>query len=612
MRSSISRTTKRVIIVLLAVWLAFSLSSVQASALGGGRDTSAQVSGPTEVGGPISSNTTWSLAGSPYIATSSIWVMPGVTLTIEPGVTVKFNDNLGMLVDGQVVARGTSRSLVTFTSSRSSPASGSWAFIKFTDSSVDATFDEDGTYLSGSILEHAVVEYAGSTGNGAIWLDCAAPFISRSIIHDNSRSGVYATYSPKLQIVGNTIYGNTASPWGGGIFALAGTVVISGNSGHDNGGGIFVYGIDATSIITCNTVVGNTAPTNSGGGIAVYSNPAAFDHNNVFGNTGYDLYNLDSSNITATDNWWGTADAVAVAAEVYDFFKDASKGVVVYNPCLTTPASCAPPSPPTGLVPTPGVSTVSLSWNANSEADIAGYKVYYDTDSGLPYQGTDANEGDSPIDVGNVTGFVLSSLGSTCYLAVTAYDADGNESWYSEEVNGTPVQPAPPNQPNNILPAEGATDIAVTPALQSTDFSDPDAGDAHTASQWQITTAPGDYSGPIFDSGTDTVNLTRITIPPGILSYGTAHSWRVRHRDSYGVWSEWSAETTFTTMWLPGDVNRDSSVDLLDLAAVAAVFNSGPPANPNTDLNKDGIVDVFDLVVVGANYGKFDSSQSAQ
>lgn len=49
----------------------------------------------TNVGGNITTNTTWTLAGSPYIATKDIYVSGSgaPVLTIELGVTVKFNQN---------------------------------------------------------------------------------------------------------------------------------------------------------------------------------------------------------------------------------------------------------------------------------------------------------------------------------------------------------------------------------------------------------------------------------------------------------------------------------------------------------------------------------------
>jgi hypothetical protein len=49
--------------------------------------------GNTPVSGGIYQNTTWTLAGSPYIVTGSICVFPGNTLTIEPGCEILI-DNL--------------------------------------------------------------------------------------------------------------------------------------------------------------------------------------------------------------------------------------------------------------------------------------------------------------------------------------------------------------------------------------------------------------------------------------------------------------------------------------------------------------------------------------
>jgi len=42
---------------------------------------------------------------------------------------------------------------------------------------------------------------------------------------------------------------------------------------------------------------------------------------------------------------------------------------------------------------------VDLAWDANTDPTIVGYKLYYATHAGAPYDGTGANEGPSPIDI---------------------------------------------------------------------------------------------------------------------------------------------------------------------------------------------------------------------
>ena len=84
---------------------------------------------------------------------------------------------------------------------------------------------------------------------------------------------------------------------------------------------------------------------------------------------------------------------------------------------------------------------LTLAWDANTEENLGGYKIYYDTDgSGEPYNGTGAVQGPSPIDVGNVLEFTLTGLsddlGTIYYFAATAYNTDDTplESDYSNEV----------------------------------------------------------------------------------------------------------------------------------------------------------------------------------
>jgi hypothetical protein len=71
---------------------------------------------------------------------------------------------------------------------------------------------------------------------------------------------------------------------------------------------------------------------------------------------------------------------------------------------------------------------VTLTWEPNSEPDLAGYQVYYGTSSGIY---TDS------IDVGNTNAYTVSGLeeGLIYYFAVTAYNYSGDESSFSNEVN---------------------------------------------------------------------------------------------------------------------------------------------------------------------------------
>lgn len=73
--------------------------------------------------------------------------------------------------------------------------------------------------------------------------------------------------------------------------------------------------------------------------------------------------------------------------------------------------------------------TINLAWDSNTEAKLAGYKIYYGTATGTY---------DDSIDVGNVSTFDLTGLtkGQTYFIVVTAYDTSKHESGYSNEVSG--------------------------------------------------------------------------------------------------------------------------------------------------------------------------------
>ncbi len=78
--------------------------------------------------------------------------------------------------------------------------------------------------------------------------------------------------------------------------------------------------------------------------------------------------------------------------------------------------------------PMASAAQVDLAWDANTEADLAGYRVHWGETSGGYNQSADAG----PATAYTVTGLVE---GRTYHFAVTAYDLAGNASGYSNEVS---------------------------------------------------------------------------------------------------------------------------------------------------------------------------------
>lgn len=69
-----------------------------------------QLSTATDVGGIISTDTTWDVDGSPYVITSTVQIAEGITLTVEPGVTVSDGE---IEVWGNFITVGTEQQMIT-------------------------------------------------------------------------------------------------------------------------------------------------------------------------------------------------------------------------------------------------------------------------------------------------------------------------------------------------------------------------------------------------------------------------------------------------------------------------------------------------------------------
>ncbi len=173
------------------------------------------------------------------------------------------------------------------------------------------------------------------------------------------------------------------------------------------------------------------------------------------------------------------------------------------------------------------------------------------------------------------------SYSTTNYWRVRYQDSYGNWSGWSPQTSFTTMM-QPPATPNNTSPASAATGVAITPMLVSSDFSQPDVGDSHRASQWQITGMSGNYTSPLFDSGPDTANKASLTVAVGKLSYNTTYYWHVRHQDAYGNWSDWSVQTPFTTTTqVPVTPANSAPVNGANGLSVTPTLNSAAFSDPD-------------------------------
>jgi hypothetical protein len=151
---------------------------------------------------------------------------------------------------------------------------------------------------------------------------------------------------------------------------------------------------------------------------------------------------------------------------------------------------------------------VTLAWDANTDANLAGYKVYF---------GIASRQYGTPIDAGLQTSYTVTGLAAgTYYFAVTAYSTSGQESGFSNEVvydAGTVTETAPAIT-ITVPTAEGSfTSSSATLSVGGT-ASDTNgitqitwansgggSGTAAGTTEWSI-------SGIVLISGTNTITVT--------------------------------------------------------------------------------------------------------
>ena len=256
----------------------------------------------------IQQNTVWTLTDSPFIVTRDITVRSGYTLTIEPGVEVKFGGAFSLEVQGVLNAVGTEEDTIKFISNKYEPQLGDWGTIRLVNK------------LQASTIAYSVVKYA----TYGITFENGSAQIRNCEISYNYLSGIYITGDNIGSIEDNTIQLNedgiylhgTASGMTiqGNIISAniedgidfqseAGTyinnVIVSSNTLSSNSKGINIYGNVSTSI-SHNSISFND--------LGIYfvnvTNSLAPQFNDVYGNiNGMNL--TQSMPASAEYNYWG-------------------------------------------------------------------------------------------------------------------------------------------------------------------------------------------------------------------------------------------------------------------------------------------------------------------
>lgn len=348
----------------------------------------------TNVSGGIYQNTTWTLAGSPYIVTGSIVVFPGKTLTIEPGCEVRFTAdysfNTGnyhyLEIRGSLIAIGTDANKIKFTSSDTSDGFQNWLGIGIKGSQggncqVDRIELHNSWYGIYTDISEPGVTYNFTNcrfKNNNYALQLYADLNYTNCIFEKNNVGqasqiTYGTmtatncqflqnfcsvsWSNSINLTDCVFNGNTNN-----IIGCPGTIqncsfmnndfafteafglqisscLFEGNNVaiDENGSSTISNSVFTNNVIAVklgeNSLLTNNTITNNGTGVQVRgSNPSSAQivDNQLCNNLNYNLENLTDKNFQVNTNCFCSSDSTTIENGIYDGYDDITRGLVNY------------------------------------------------------------------------------------------------------------------------------------------------------------------------------------------------------------------------------------------------------------------------------------------
>jgi len=376
----------------------------------------------TNVSGGIYANTLWTKANSPYIVTGDIVVFPGYTLTIQPGVVVKFDTNTSIEIrQSTIIAVGTPTDSITFTSNSKTPGPGSWNKIELNGQLTStfaycnfmyATSGLDGSPSAGTdsaYFEHSAFRYntngiyncqlinvdscnfyynsAGINGL-AIGFVTSCSFLHNQIgVSENQNGrikGCIIEYNNKgmYSLINGTVDNCIIKYNYNGVFNLNGnygsafknTII---DSNKNNGIQLDIGFGNTDTIMNCK-IRYNRVGINDSSGVdgsieqstiqqniidsnkygIILDESSQISCNSICANSIYDLYYLGTNNLRVPNNYWCTTDSAAAHATIYDGHDNITYGLILVTPMDTAP--CANIVTSVKNIPLPSVTSFKL------------------------------------------------------------------------------------------------------------------------------------------------------------------------------------------------------------------------------------------------------------
>ncbi len=331
------------------------------------------------ISGIIKEDATWTKVNSPYTFTGPVSVYQGVTLTIEAGVQVFFEDYY-LQVNGTLIAKGTDNEPVSFLTPEGHfseivfmPSSPSWDAKTGKGSIIEKANIPSNDFI---IIINGTSPKIDSSDCNSIVINDASPQITNNRISSDASVKINGG-SPLIsnnRLYDSPIEVNSGSPiisnnilmgdgrwrdeeflgYGGTcIVAWGGTPQILNNNITNCGAGIII----GNGVIEKNTFINCTEKA------IIINGPASptIKYNNIgFSSKSIVLSEGASQDVDASNNWWGTIDEAAISQSIVDSKNDFNLGKVTYTPILTEQNMQAVPDIDNSLQTTPEFSAQIL------------------------------------------------------------------------------------------------------------------------------------------------------------------------------------------------------------------------------------------------------------